>query len=202
MPPTNPHRKQVRHYEGQLHLHELTFSTFRRLPLLTSTPWRKILAEQLALACQAEDFQLVAFVFMPEHVHLLVLPNSDASQVSRLLGRTKRQTSVAIKALLVENRSSLLEKLTIRERPGQMAFRFWQEGPGFDRNLYSAAAIENSIHYIHGNPVKRGLCRKDEDWLWSSAKYYTDGVQDAWLPPITRPDPSWFHRSGVQSTGG
>jgi len=100
MPSSSPHRKQIRHYEGQRQLHELTFSTYQRMPLLTSNPWRAILAQQLNVACEAERFRVVAFVFMPEHVHLLVLPESDDSRVSRLLGRTKQQMSVAIKALL------------------------------------------------------------------------------------------------------
>ena len=124
MPSPHPHRKRIRHYEGQLHLHELTFSTHGRKPLLNSNAWRKILGQQLDAACESEGFQLVAYVFMPEHVHLLVLPESGESRVSRLLGRTKQQTSVAIKALLIESRSSLLEKLTIRNRPGQTSFRF------------------------------------------------------------------------------
>lgn len=57
MAASHPQRKLVRHYEGQRHLHELTFSTFRRMPLLTSNPWRKILAGELDAACEAEGFQ-------------------------------------------------------------------------------------------------------------------------------------------------
>ena len=69
-----PHRKRVQHFEGNGHLHELTFSCYRRQPLLTNDRWQEILATQLENACEAEDFGLVAFVFMPEHVHLLVQP--------------------------------------------------------------------------------------------------------------------------------
>ena len=43
--------------------------------------------------------------------------------------------------------SPLLNRLTIRERPGQTCFRFWQEGPGFDRNLFTLKAIEAAIDY-------------------------------------------------------
>ncbi|MDA0590521.1 MAG: hypothetical protein O2820_21470 [Planctomycetota bacterium] len=51
-------------------------------------------------------------------------------------------------------------------------FRFWQEGPGFDRNLFGPEAITASMDYIHLNPVKRGLCEKATDWKWSSARFY------------------------------
>lgn len=175
MEPSLPHRKLIHHYEGLGHLRELTFSTYLRMPLLTSNPWRKVLSRELDDACEAERFELIAFVYMPEHVHLLVLPLLPSCKVSRFLGRVKQQMSVKVKKLLVEHHSSLLAKLTIRDRPEQTCFRFWQEGPGFDRNLYSPRAIAASIDYIHNNPVKRDLCRRAIDWRWSSARLFEEG---------------------------
>jgi hypothetical protein len=37
-------------------------------------------------------------------------------------------------------------------RPGKMVFRFWQEGPAYDRNLQTQAAVLAAIDYIHLNP--------------------------------------------------
>jgi putative transposase len=193
-----PHRKRVKHYEGSGHLHELTFSCYKRKPLLTNDVWRGILAKSLGQSCQDEGFDLIAFVFMPEHVHLLVRPKSTESKVSRLLARTKQPTSKGIKALLVEAGSSLVEKLTVQERPGKFCFRFWQEGPGFDRNIFSTDALSASIDYVHNNPVKRQLCRRATDWKWSSARFQMDGVHDPDLPPMIRPEPHWFDGSGTQ----
>ena len=48
-------------------------------------------------------------------------------------------------------------------------FRFWQAGGGFDRNLWNAKAIHNSIKYIEYNPVRAGLVNAPEEWQWSSA---------------------------------
>src|SRR5690606_29303453 len=104
---------------------------YRRLPLLTNDVWRNLLARSLTAACAQERFQLIAFVFMPEHVHLLVHPTDPAAKVSRLLARTKQPTSKAIKQLLLENKSCLIDRLTVEERPGKTCFRFWQEGAGF-----------------------------------------------------------------------
>ena len=193
------YRKTVQHFEGSGHLHELTFSCFQRKPLLTNDVWRGILATSLESACVDEGFDLVAFVFMPEHVHLLVAPQAHTSKVSRLLARTKQPTSRQIKELLIQGGSSLVEQLTVRERPDKYCFRFWQEGPGFDRNIFFAAAIEASISYIHENPVKRGLCKRADDWKWSSARFHTDGRLDTDLPKLVRPDPAWFDRTGIQT---
>ncbi len=109
---------------------------------------------------------------MPEHVHLLVMPMDAVESVSPFLWGVKRPFSSEIKGLLVQNQSSLLKRLIIRERPGVSCFRFWQEGGGYDRNLYSAKAILASIEYIHENPVRRKLCPRAIDWYWSSARYH------------------------------
>jgi putative transposase len=100
--------------------------------------------------------------------------------------------------LLESHHSALLDQLTIEERPGKHCFRFRQEGPGFDRNLFSPAAIAASIDYIHLNPVKRGLCEKAIDFKWSSARFHLAGITDVRLPSLTKPDPEWFHGSGTR----
>ena len=194
-----PHRKQIRHYEQARHLHELTFSCYQRRPLLTNDVWRGILAASLTNACLEEHFRLIAFVFMPEHVHLhlLVLPENLHSKVSRLLARTKQPASKQIRELLEANNSDLIRQLTVQERQGKFCFRFWQEGPGFDRNIFSAEAISSSIDYIHTNPVKRGLCRNAVDYKWSSARFHLQSIIDPDLPVLHSPDPEWFHRSGA-----
>lgn len=166
------HRKLVKHNHEPGDFHELTFSCYKRMPLLTNDDWRERFARNIQVACEEESIELVAFVFMPVHVHVLVYPREPAPNIGRFLARIKQPTSKSIKQTLIERDSDLLWKLTVRERPGKTCFRFWQEGPGFDRNLYSVQAISAAIDYIHMNPVKRGLSEKAIDWKWSSARYY------------------------------
>ena len=193
-----PHRKRVKHFHVAGHFHELTFSCYRRQPLLTNDAWRERLARCIDTACHEEGFVINAFVFMPEHVHLLVLPGTGESNVSRLLARIKQPFSKAIKPMLVEHRSHLLKSLTVGERPGKSCFRFWQEGPGFDRNLFTAEALEASIDYIHVNPLKRGHCKGAVDWKWSSARFYIDKFIDSSLPQLSRPPAELFTKGGIQ----
>jgi putative transposase len=167
------HRKTVKHGHEPGDLHELTFSCYRRWPLLTSDDRLELLARQIDLANQACRMELVAFVFMPEHVHLLVNPVTSDPQIDKYLAMIKQPVSRCVRKLLKAERNQLLlDQLTVHERPGKLAFRFWQEGPGFDRNLFTQPAILGSLNYIHENPVKRGLCAKAVDWKWSSARYY------------------------------
>jgi REP element-mobilizing transposase RayT len=99
--------------------------------------------------------QLAAFVFMPEHVHLLVVPTKSEPAIDRYLARIKQPFSKWVKQRLVDMKSSLINRLTVEERPGKTCFRFWQEGPGYDRNLTTPSVIEAAIQYIHMNPIRR-----------------------------------------------
>lgn len=178
MPARQPHRKRIKHYDEPGDYYELTFSCYQRRKLLTNNTWRGFLARTIDDALVAEKCCPGAFVFMPEHVHLLIYPTDgtvDPDRVSRLLGAVKRPFSAQVKERLIETGSPLLDRLTIRERPGKTVFRFWQEGPGYDRNLQTEAAECASIDSIHMNPVRRKLCKTVAAWRWSSARWYLSG---------------------------
>ena len=198
MPPT-PHRKRVRHYDLPGHCHELTFSCYRRYPLLTNDDWLEQLSRAIDSANDRHGWQLAAFVFMPEHVHLLMHPAQEASKIANLLFAVKRPFSYRIKQELTVCASPLLEQFTIQQRPNVKTFRFWQEGPGYDRNLTTDKAILAAIDYLHMNPVRRGLCKQAADWRWSSARWYqSDGKHiDPALPCLT-PLPAGFFHAGTK----
>ncbi len=145
-----------------------------------------MLARSIDVAAERHDFRTVAFVFMPEHVHLLVYPVSPSAKVDGLLKAIKRPYSFRIKQLLVQSNSPLLKQLMIPQRPGVKAFRFWQKEPGYDRNLTYSESVLAAIDYIHQNPVRRGLVERAVDWKWSSARFYlqADARPDSMLPTI------------------
>ena len=124
---------------------------------------------------------------MPEHVHLLIWGLRSKEDVSTFLAGVKQPLSIHVRNDLEAHDSRLLSRMLVRERPGKIVFRYWQEGPGFDRNLFTAKAVQASLDYIHTNPVKRGLSVRARDWRWSSARYYeSDGqILDEHLPTIT-----------------
>lgn len=180
------HRKTIKHFHDPGDIHELTFSCYNRMPLLNNNCWRGHFTEAINRTMERVGVYLAAFVFMPEHAHLLFWGLESEVQVPALLGAIKRPTSVKVKRDLVAAKSPLLKRLTIRDRPGKTSFRYWQEGPGYDRNFFTPQAVQAAIDYIHDNPRRRGLCSKPQDWRWSSAKYYlVDAVQDPLLPLIT-----------------
>jgi putative transposase len=187
------HRKKVKHYDHPGHIRELTFSCYQRRPLLTNDLWRRMLSTAIDRAVERHGYGIAALIYMPEHVHLIVWPRAGASGVSDLLLAIKRPFALRIKQLLAQGGSPLLEQLTIRQRPGISTFRFWQEGPGYDRNLTEPKTALAAIEYVHLNPVRRGLVKRAIDWPWSSARWYVDpsSPNEEHLPKIDRLPPEW-----------
>jgi len=52
---------------------------------------------------------------------------------------------------------------------GDVLYRFWQRGGGYDRNSTEPTTIWSQIDYIHANPMRKKLCTHPHDWYWSSA---------------------------------
>ena len=96
------------------------------MPLLTNDLWRQWLAKSIEDAAQTHEFHLNAFVFMPEHVHLLIWPtrgDTTAADISSFLAAVKRPVSRRVKAALKDAQAGrsaerLVKRLTIRNRPG------------------------------------------------------------------------------------
>ena len=189
------HRKTIRRFHEPGDLHELTFSCYRRMPLLTNDVWREMLCRSIEKAITRWNFRLVAFVLMPEHVHLLVYPATSIVEIDNLLAAIKQPYSVKIKNLLMTSGSDLVNRLTVQERPGKTAFRYWQEGPGYDRNLSSQKAVLAAIDYIHRNPIRRGLVDGVAHWKWSSSRWYASETRlvDPDLPTTHGLPPEFFH---------
>lgn len=110
------HRRRIKHYHEPGDLHELTFSCYRRKPLLTDDRWLRLLAESVERANVGRNFGLAAFVFMPEHVHLLVYPRTSDCDIEGLLQAIKRPYSHRIKQLLQDSDSPMLSKLTVPDK--------------------------------------------------------------------------------------
>jgi REP element-mobilizing transposase RayT len=64
--------KGLRRRYGQRHLHFITCSCYRRLPLFASVRSKNLLVKILGEVRDRYGFLLVGYVVMPEHIHLLV----------------------------------------------------------------------------------------------------------------------------------
>lgn len=162
-------RKKCRRINTPGDAHALTFSCFQRRAFFTKDRTRQWLLDAINIARSKHHFDLWAFVIMPEHVHLLILPREKIYSISKILSTIKQSVAKKAIAYLRKHNPDYLQKLADISPDGEIVYRYWQRGGGYDRNLWEAKAIWAEIDYIHMNPVKRKLCIKPTEWQWSSA---------------------------------
>jgi putative transposase len=150
-------RREARDIPGHLHL--LTFSTRKRVPHLRHEQICVWLAEAITKAKNTHQFQVLAYVFMPDHVHLLIRPLGESYRIADILKSIKQGVSRrAVNAGLIDD-------------------VLWELGGGHDRNIFTEEVRANAISYIHMNPVRKGLCSDMIDYRWSSARAVLFGEQ-------------------------
>src|SRR5439155_22622538 len=116
--------RNLKRYYGRGDLHFLTFSCYRRLPLLGSMAARNTFVGALQVVQKRYQFLLIGYVVMPDHVHLLVSEPKKCTpsemlkvlkqRVSRDLRRRKRRPISA-----AQLRLPFMQELTELRR-------FWQ----------------------------------------------------------------------------
>ena len=94
---------------------------------------------------------------MPEHVHLLILPQESDYSISDILTDIKQPVTRSALKYVRRHAPSFLDSMKDEQPNGQMAHRFWQRGGGYDRNLLTPETVHSTMDYIHANPVRRGL---------------------------------------------
>ena len=168
-PAIGEHRKKVKHYDLEGDAHLLTFSCYRRLPLLSKDRTRQWLLDAVGKARAKHGFDLWAWVIMPEHVHLLIWPRQGDTKTEKILASIKKPVGYRAIQFLKQESPGFLERLTVQNR-SRTYHHFWQVGPGHDKNLTESRAIHNAAEYIHANPIRRHLAAEPTDWSWSSAR--------------------------------
>lgn len=109
--------------------------------------------EETLLKFDGERYRLLAWVIMPNHVHILI-EKIDGIALSDIMHSIKSFTAHEANRLL--------------DRKG----RFWSK-EYFDRYIRSGRHYAAVVRYIEDNPVKARLCRKHEDWRFGSARLRT-----------------------------
>jgi REP-associated tyrosine transposase len=156
---------------GKDHLHFITFSCYRRLPLLKTARARDIFVRELARVCAEYQFLLVGYVVMPEHVHLLISEPRKGTP-STVLQMLKQRVS---KKLRKKPRRNSVGQLRLAfPEPVESIRSFWQ-ARFYDFNVYTNRKKREKLEYMHGNPLTRGLVKHPKDWPWSSWLFYVKG---------------------------
>lgn len=174
----------MRRIEALNHIRFLTFSCYQQLPLFNNDRIKDAFVDHIQTTRSKTNFNLIAWVIMPEHVHLLIWPDIEIAPVSKVVWHLKRTFARTVIARWKEIDATVLKR--IQSTNGQ--YRFWQHGGGYDRNIISPHELEEKLHYIHHNPLKRGLVENQADWSWSSARWYAGRTElTIQIDPVTKP---------------
>jgi REP-associated tyrosine transposase len=150
------HRSQRRNCNDSGHAHELTFTCYKNCQFLKAERTCLWLAEAIEDARLEWNFALWAYVFMPEHVHLLLYPRDKEYDIASIRDAIKSPVGRKGIKYIEEQAPHWLPRVT-RKRGKKTERLFWQSGGGYDRNAIEPGTLIEMIDYIHMNPVRRGL---------------------------------------------
>jgi putative transposase len=161
--------KGLRRRYGLRHLHFITCSCYRRMPLFASSRAKNLLVKILGEVRDRYGFALAGYVVMPNHIHLLI-------------GEPAKGTPSTVMQVLKQRVSRRIRRKPRKKMPSQqlrLPFRhahdflrqFWQSR-FYDFNVWSQTKFVEKLQYMHMNPVKRKLVAHPKDWPWSSFLFY------------------------------
>lgn len=147
---------KLRHYDGFGTTRFVTFNCYRDQAFLVSTEVKLLLIEEIGLARLKHLFKILAYVIMPEHVHLVLWP-PDTMRLGLVIGEIKSRMARAYFATF--------------EPDSPQPHVFWEKRC-YDRNCRTVEETIEKINYCHDNPVRRKLVVEPGDYNWSSFNWY------------------------------
>jgi putative transposase len=128
--------------------YSITCCTFARLRSFADAETVDAARSQLMRCSRAEGFAVIAYCFMPDHVHLLLEGRSAMSDLPRLIARWKQATGDAH-----------------RQATGTA---LWQGG-FYDHVLRAEDDRQAIVRYLIANPIRAGLVLDVRDYrFWGS----------------------------------
>jgi putative transposase len=146
----NPGHLKGFNYVG-LHRYSLTFCTDGRRRVFTDAPTVELVVQQLLRAASEQKFSVIAYCFMPDHLHLLIEGTSDNSDGKRFIKAFKQYSGYYYS----QKRHEAL----------------WQRN-GFEHVLRDDEVTAEVVKYILRNPVRAGLAATIEDYPFVGSQVY------------------------------
>ncbi len=143
-------------------------------PLLQNNSYKDEIIKSLHFLAKQKRIKVYAFVIMNNHMHLIwqPLPGQTLQTIQHSL---LKYTAQEFKIDLQKNNPALLEQFKVAAKDRK--YQFWERN-SLSIELRSSKVFNQKLEYIHYNPVKAGLCTLPEDYYYSSAKFYTTGIDD------------------------
>jgi REP element-mobilizing transposase RayT len=147
----------------------LTSVTKDRLPVFCLDAMKAVVCGALNEARTSGKFLILAYVLMPDHLHVISDGDNKAAVVLRFMnGLVSRRI---IDFLKQEGHSSSLEKLRRESDRRGHQYSLWDHHPNV-RLLTGESMFMQRVHYTHQNPVRLGLVERAEEYEYSSVRIW------------------------------
>ena len=140
--------------------------------LLSDDGHKNIVTESLKFLVTDKRIDLNAFVIMSNHIHLIWQPLVGFTP-SEVQASFMKYTAQQLKRSLLKNDKEGLESFKVNKYDRE--YQIWKREP-LSIELISEELFKQKLEYRHYNPVKAGICEKPEDYYYSSARFYLDGL--------------------------
>jgi REP element-mobilizing transposase RayT len=168
------------------HVYYVTTVTYNRLPIFTRPSFVTPLFDSLNFYRYQQEFKLLGYVIMPDHMHLIIWP-FGASTVSQIMRDLKKFTARRIirQAAVEQIEAWTWAFAQAGSETGRSANKVWQDSY-WDSNIYSERFLRRKLDYLHLNPSRAGLVTDPGEYPYSSYRNYECGEE--WLIEI---DQDW-----------
>ena len=137
--------------------HHVTQRGNRREPIFFETGDQEVYRDLLAEQAHKARLAVWAYCLMPNHVHLIVVPE-DEDGLGRAIGEAHRRYTNFVNAR------------------GRWTGHLFQSR--FASVAMDDAHLTAAVRYVSLNPVRARLAARPEDWAWSSVRAHLAGADD------------------------
>lgn len=173
----------------------ITFTNYNWLPLFALSGGYDLVYQWFDVL-RRQGHELIAYVIMPNHIHLMLAYSGYGPSINTLVGNGKRLMAYEmIRRLQATQQDAILQQLAAAVPAGARTRgkRYQVFRPSFHLlHCYSQQFIVQKLQYIHKNPCakKWSLAAHPAQYRYSSAIFYENG-QAADYPVV-----SWLSLEG------
>jgi putative transposase len=140
--------------------------------LLKPDKYKDVIIQKLKGLVDDNKIILYAFCIMDNHIHLIwQFKGENKSEETRK--SFLESTAKLFKKDLIENHPLVLKVFSSTQK--DRTYHFWKRRP-LSIDLFTQHVFNQKLKYIHENPVRAGICDVPENYKYSSAGFYHDGI--------------------------
>ena len=154
----------------------LTFTVEGWIDLFSRKVYRDIILDSFMFCRKNKGLQIHAFVIMSNHIHVIwTAKNNNLSDIIRDFKTHTSNTFIKVMEDVLESRRGWLLhmfKYYARGTNANKVFKIWTND-NHPEEIFTQDFFYQKLKYIHENPVRAGLVKKETDYIYSSASNYS-----------------------------